>query len=447
MSKKLNLTIPPLNLSGEMLIHKVRTNAFYFVPQWLEYGREMMDALFGDKSLLGELRSEKYDLMFLDIIAPEGLLLMDYLNIPSVGYSNFGFDNNWDISPPINPSYMPDAFSAYSEYMTFWERLINTVSITTMNLMKIQYQSPCDEAKVKYNLNTSLSLESVFTRLSLLIVNIDFVFDYPRPVFPWVKPVSGVLFHSPKPLPKELDQFVESSGDAGFIILSFGTLIPELTAETAAMVARVFARLPQKVIWRNINSNISGLGNNTKVLPWIPQNDLLGHPKARLFITHCGVSSSHEVLYHGVPVVAVPLFVDQFGHARKLVERLGMGEELDFFNFTESAFSGTVLNVLNNPKYFKNAKRAAATVRDQPMDGKEALMFWVEYAIRNNGSLHFHSQGMERLSWYQYLLLDVVSVLFSTVVTVVVLVYLICKLVCRHVTKKWFPSKRKNKTE
>lgn len=32
-----------------------------------------------------------------------------------------------------------------------------------------------------------------------------------------------------------------------------------------------------------------------QVVTWMPQNDILGHPKTRVFVTHCGMNSLYEV--------------------------------------------------------------------------------------------------------------------------------------------------------
>ena len=48
-----------------------------------------------------------------------------------------------------------------------------------------------------------------------------------------------------------------------------------------------------------------------KTVSWAPQNDVLGHPAVKVFVTQAGINSLYEAIYHAVPVVSVPLIADQ----------------------------------------------------------------------------------------------------------------------------------------
>jgi len=54
-----------------------------------------------------------------------------------------------------------------------------------------------------------------------------------------------------KPLPPDLQQLIDSSGEDGVIIVSFGTNVASvLDKEKVDIMAKAFGRLKQTVIWR-----------------------------------------------------------------------------------------------------------------------------------------------------------------------------------------------------
>lgn len=69
-----------------------------------------------------------------------------------------------------------------------------------------------------------------------------------------------------------------------------------------------------------------------------------------LFISHVGKSSSIEAVSTGTPVLAVPLFVDQFTIAANLKE-LGVGIVLDIFTLTEASLLSSIREILQNTRW------------------------------------------------------------------------------------------------
>lgn len=39
-------------------------------------------------------------------------------------------------------------------------------------------------------------------------------------------------------------------------------------------------------------------------------HSILGHPKTKAFITHCGTNCIYDANYHGIPMMGIPLFAD-----------------------------------------------------------------------------------------------------------------------------------------
>ena len=74
-----------------------------------------------------------------------------------------------------------------------------------------------------------------------------------------------------------------------------------------------------------------------------------------VFMTHCGMNSTNEGLYYGVPLVLFPQTTEQKGVANR-VKELGAGIFLDNANDSEN-IKNTILTALNNKSIKENAKK------------------------------------------------------------------------------------------
>ena len=91
------------------------------------------------------------------------------------------------------------------------------------------------------------------------------------------------------------------------------------------------------------------VGDNVKLLSWLPQNDILGHPKTRLFIGHAGINGILESVYHAVPMICSPFFGDQFYNAQ-ILKQAGIGEMINLETTTSEQLVGLIRKMLSDPR-------------------------------------------------------------------------------------------------
>ena len=76
-------------------------------------------------------------------------------------------------------------------------------------------------------------------------------------------------------------------------------------------IFNALAQLPQKVIMKLDPPEHLQVPANVMTKSFLPQADILAHKNVVLFITHCGMHGVMEAIYHKVPMVGMPVFIDQ----------------------------------------------------------------------------------------------------------------------------------------
>ncbi|XP_013844760.1 UDP-glucuronosyltransferase 2A1-like isoform X3 [Sus scrofa] len=272
------------------------------------------------------------------------------------------------------------------------------------------------------------TLCEVMGKAEMWLIRTYWDFEFPHPYLPNFEFVGGLQCKPAKQLPQELEEFVQSSGRDGVVVFTLGSMVKNLTEEKSNMVASALAQIPQKVLWRYKGKKPETLGANTRLYEWIPQNDLLGHPQTRAFITHCGTNGIYEAIYHGVPVVGIPLFGDQFDNIAR-VQAKGAAVQLDLNTMTSSDLLKALRTVINNSSYKENAMKLSRIHHDQPVKPLDRAVFWIEFVMNHKGARHLRP-AVHDLTWYQYHSLDVIGFLLACVAVVVFLVTKCCLFCC-----------------
>ncbi|XP_072797066.1 UDP-glucuronosyltransferase 2B18 isoform X1 [Vicugna pacos] len=254
-------------------------------------------------------------------------------------------------------------------------------------------------------------------------------FEFPHPLLPNFEFVGGLHCKPAKPLPMEMEEFVQSSGEDGIVVFTLGSIVTNITEERANVIASALAQIPQKVLWRYHGKKPDTLGPNTRLYKWIPQNDLLGHPKTKAFITHGGANGIYEAIYHGIPMVGIPLFADQPDNIAHMMAK-GAAVRLDFNKMSTTDLLNALKQVINNPSYKQNAMRLSTIQHDQPMKPLDRAVFWIEFVMRHKGAKHLRPAAHD-LTWYQYHSLDVIGFLLACVAAALFVITKCCLFCCQ----------------
>ncbi|MFI9649432.1 glycosyltransferase [Streptomyces sp. NPDC052040] len=93
--------------------------------------------------------------------------------------------------------------------------------------------------------------------------------------------------------------------------------------------------------------------DNVHLTSFVQQELLLR--SSDVFLTHAGFNGTREALAAGVPMVAVPLFAEQYHNANRL-EELGVGARINVQDVTRDSLAAAVRNVLDDRSYRSRAQ-------------------------------------------------------------------------------------------
>ncbi|XP_041817960.1 UDP-glucuronosyltransferase 1A5-like [Chelmon rostratus] len=391
--------------------------------------------IFENKTLMRSIRDTQFDMVLVDPGLPVGVVVAHELKLPTV------FNVRWITSgeghfviAPSPTSYVPTSGNAMSDKMTFQQRVKNTLYYVLNTCIDKFVVCPHYDRLVDRYFGPDVKFYHLLQGADIWLMRVDFVFEFPRPTMPNVVYIGGFQSKPSEPLSSELEEFVQSSGEHGFILMSLGSLVKGLPTEITSEIAAAFAQIPQKVIWRHAGERPNNLGNNTLLLKWMPQNDLLGHPKIKAFVAHGGTNGIYEAIYHSVPIIGIPLLFDQFENILRLEVR-GAAKALDATRITRQNFLEAIQEVLQDPSYRNNMQRLSALHRDKPMHPLETALYWIEFVMRHKGASHLRTESY-KMPWYAYYSIDVICFLIAVLLMLMAIVvgsirFLCCRL-CRR---------------
>ncbi|XP_053725934.1 UDP-glucuronosyltransferase 3A1-like isoform X2 [Synchiropus splendidus] len=394
------------------------------------------DKLLEDDKIVTFLQEEHYDMAIVDAFNPCSFIVAHKLGVPYVAFYPGMLNGPLSMMLPSLVSFVPVCSSQLADCMNLWARAKNLLFLLMAPVCQHLVWSRFSAVAERHLGSGSPpgGLHEFHQKAELWVFNTDFSLDFPQPLMPFTVLVGGLLNKPPAPLKQDLETWIRGFGDAGFIVVTLGSMVSAVSVDRLVEeLVTGFSVIPQGVIWRydpkRWNPHVS-LPPNVRLEEWLPLNDLLGHESVRLFITHGGQNSLLQAVYHGVPVLGIPLFGDQFDNLVR-AEAKGLGLTIHPTQITSGLLSSTIQTLTDDMRFKASALLLSRIHKSHPVPPALRLVQWVEHVLQSGGAGHLRPSFLSQ-PWYQRYMLDLALLLSLILLAPLVL----CLVLCRHRGKR-----------
>ncbi|KAK0409464.1 hypothetical protein QR680_004553 [Steinernema hermaphroditum] len=446
-----NVTVWNIDSSVEKSIdiHKdMKEMTFVDLPMWDKRMRnsftkmseilvESCELTLLNKEFLKRLVDAKFDVAFAHMYEYCPIGLIHYAKILSWVWLNSGALMDFvahDIGVHTPASYVPPIMSDASDEMTFVQRVKSQIGQILFPVIYPGMIPNPQTALFRKHIDPNFpDLRALGKECPLVMVNSNELYDLPRPILHKVVYIGGLGMKKldAKPLEGEFKAAVEKAEKV--IIMAFGSVAnaPDMPDSWKEAFMKAFARFPnvQFVLRYDADDLKKSAPKNVLFSKWIPQADLLQHPKTAAFISHGGYNSLQETINAGKPIITIPLFGDQPRNGR-IAAKHGIGYLISKGDVTEENVVKAIQAILSEEKYTAAARRFNQMLEKKPIQPETLLVRWTEFLGEFKQLDNLVPYGT-KLGFIQYHNLDVIFVILSLVTLLLFVVFKVLKMVYR----------------
>ncbi|XP_042231682.1 UDP-glucosyltransferase 2-like [Homarus americanus] len=429
--------VSPHSALDQMDLFEVREGGAVF-RLWMKAFPAVAREMYGNPKVM-ELwrRRDKFDAVIVNSAANEMAFpfLLD-ITAPFITLSPAGTEplQLSYLGNVVSPAALPSIVVPFDNHLSLWERLVNTLATI---LLRYSFRRTVGRPLAAALRDTFPDLPDPFElypKQSLALLNRHHLLDGSVPLLPNQVEVGCMHCHPARPLPPDVAEWMEGAGEAGVVYFSLGSFqkTSRIPAKYREVLMEAFSRLPHRVLIKYGESDVQ-FPPNVRAFPWLPQQDILGHKNLRLFVTHCGIHSASEAVYHGVPVLGLPITFEQPRKCARIARR-GEGLVLQWEQLTPEAIIDSVYTLVHDVRFRKRVEGVSRRLQAQKETGLERAVWWVEY-VMEHGNDYLRFSGAD-LSLVQYLLLDVLAIIGGVALVIGVVLFFLA----RSIFKRFWPS-------
>eukprot|EP00795_Rhopilema_esculentum_P008295 gene8295-14256_t len=368
---------------------------------------------------------QEADMIVTISVMPCGHYIADIYDKPTILLhpASYSFIASYTGVPDL-ASFVPMVTGPFTDEMSFIERVQNFLTYRIRDIIVKAFLTYWfRDLQSAYNWKSKESFTELFGKTEMVIVPMDFAYQYVSPIMPNTYFVGPLLAKPSKELPEDLEEFMQNSGEHGVVLLAFGSAVCNMDQVIVERILTAISRMKQRFIWKLKSTENLTIPPNLKALKWVPQNDILGHEKTKAFVSHMGINGAAEAAYHGVPIVAAPFKGERFHNAILFSKRVKMAKFIDIVNADADTWQRTIEEVIYNSSYKEHAEMTSKRMRSWPKSSAERAGDLVQYALDNGGRLPHLKSKANTLYWFQYYCVDVVVLLLALAVLLPLVIF------------------------
>ncbi|CAL4092366.1 unnamed protein product, partial [Meganyctiphanes norvegica] len=260
-----------------------RAAGFSMINEWVPMCMEVLST-----TEIQNIKKEQFDFIVMSAVLTDCILsVVHEMQIPfafviPVGLSGvhlYGLAGN-----PIFLSFTPSLLMGVTSTLdgvSFTNRFLGVLTELLMDTMYKYIIAGMDrEVRAQgFGSPDMPHLLDIYHNSSLFIVNSIRTMDpVGQPVVQSVVYAGGIHLKDAEPLTGELEEWAQNSGEAGFIYMSFGSIVKpsEMPEEWRQVFIKAFSSIDQKVLWKFDQETMADLPDNVVLRKWLPQQDILG---------------------------------------------------------------------------------------------------------------------------------------------------------------------------
>lgn len=122
--------------------------------------------------------------------------------------------------------------------------------------------------------------------------------------------ISGAHIKGPEMIAEDVRDFLDAA-KYGVVLVTLNPNFQSHSPQAFDLLINEFGKIKQRILMKWSGNTIDKIPSNIMMRRYFSQSDVLTHPHIKLFISHGDSIGIQESIYRGIPMLGIPLTLEQ----------------------------------------------------------------------------------------------------------------------------------------